>query len=85
MEDLLKRVAALEAYIEARKTQQLFDPFDDTSRLILRALTDGGTGSHSLTQSINVASTPQSITVPAAFTGTFIVNSANGPVEVPYY
>lgn len=85
MDDLLKRIAAIEAYIEARKKQQLTDPMDDTSRLVLRAITDGGTGSHTLTQSINVASTPQSISVPAAFTGTIFLKTNSGDVEVPYY
>lgn len=85
MDDLIKRLEKLEKWREAREAQQLTAPLDDRSRLALRAFTDGGFGTITLTQGISVPSVPASFTVPKAFTGTIILEGPNGRIEVPYY
>lgn len=72
------------AWKKAREAQQLFVPFDDTSRLISGSISSAGAGSTATTQIVNVGSTPTNITVPAAFVGSIIFNTPDGRFEIPY-
>lgn len=78
-------IAELKAWKTAREKQQLTDPVDDTSRLVLRVISSAGLGSHPLTQSIGIPAVPTTINVPAAFTGTVLLEGPNGTFEVPYF
>lgn len=72
-------------WMQQRKAIQLPYPVDDASRLNLRAITTSGTGSHGLTQSITVGAGGGTFNVPAAFTGTILLETADGRKEIPYY
>lgn len=85
IQKLQEQVAELMAWKAAREAIQLPYPVDDISRLNLRAVSTSGFGSHALTQVVSVPATPTNITVPAAFSGTFLLEGADGRFEVPYF
>lgn len=79
------QVADLMAYVAARKTQQLTDPVDDTSRLALRVLTDSGFGSSPVSQMITIGAVPTTITVPIVPDGSVILEASVGRIAIPYF
>lgn len=86
-----ERIAQLEAQIasllewkNARELQQIRYPLDEASRASLGTVTVDGLGGTALTQSINIASTPQSISVPRAYLDTILLNTGDVRYEVPY-
>lgn len=81
---LQAQVADLSRRLEERERVQLTYPVSDEARINLGAVTGAGPGSTSLTQSINVASTPQNITVPAAYGGTYTMLTPDGSFSFIY-
>lgn len=71
-------------WVQQRKAQQIQAPLDDASKNTLGAATDGGAGSSDLTQSVSVSGDPESITVPAAFAGSRIIELGGSTFEIPY-
>lgn len=85
LQRLQEQVAELMAWKAARMVIQLSYPVDDTSRLNLRAITTSGFGSHAKTQTITVPAGGSSFNVPAAITGTILLETSNGRFEIPYF
>jgi len=75
------QVAELLAWKEGKDVQQISFPLDDASRNSLGVLTVEGTGSATLTQVI-VTSGPTA-TVPAAYTGSIVLNVEGEFVTIP--
>jgi hypothetical protein len=82
---LQEQVAELMAWKQARTMQQLVHPVDDTSRLILRVVTGGGSGSTPTSTTTVISAVPTSITSNKLFTGTALFETPDGTFEVPYY
>lgn len=81
----MRKVDELYRYMLARQKQQISLPLDKTSRNLLGAVAIDGAGSHGLTQSVGVATTPpSSVTVPAAYAGTVIFDAEGIAYEIPY-
>lgn len=71
-------------WYQARKVQQLSLPVDDASRNALGAAVGVGPGSTATSQSVNISTTPMSISVPAAYAGTEILVINGVQREIPY-
>jgi hypothetical protein len=85
IQKLQEQVAELMAWKRARETQQLTAPFDDTSRLVLRAVTSAGYGTADVSEDVTISGTPETITIPKVPTGTLILQTTDGQVEIPYF
>lgn len=70
-------------WMKQRKVQQLAYPVDDASRDALRAVLGVGVGSTTKTQTIILTGNAQSISVPAAYVRTFLINIDGAYYEVP--
>lgn len=72
-------------WMKSRMIQQISYPLDDASRNTLNVVQGAGSGSHALTQSVPVATTPpSSINVPAAYIGTVLITIEGVTYEIPY-
>lgn len=81
LENLVKE---LTDWKNKREIQQISYPLDEASKNIVGGLTYSSAGASSLTQTVNVPSTPTDISVPSAYSGTEIV-VINGVLrEIPY-
>ena len=83
LELLEKQVAELMAWKQQKENQQISLPLDVASRGVI-GIEPKGSGITALTQSVSVPTSPTSINVPKAYTGTELVR-INGVVrEIPY-
>lgn len=71
-------------WYQARKVQQITEPLDDNSRAVLRVVQLNSTGSATKTLDINLTGNVQTITVPAAYGGTVLIEAGGVTYEVPY-
>lgn len=69
------------AWKAERETNQISSPLDDTSRLVLRAITTQGLGSSALTQTISTSGA--TATVPSAYVSSVIIETPDGRFEIP--
>lgn len=81
---LERQLAELTEWVSQRKTQQIAYPLDEASVNALRSPTYVGSGSTGLTRSINIGSTPTTITVPAAYAGSVIIRINGANYIIPY-
>lgn len=85
---LEREIQAIRGEIARKKLQQIDYPIDDISlRTIedrLTALTWRNAGTTLKTQDINLTGNAQTITVPAAYTGTEVVLINGTQREIPY-
>lgn len=85
IEQLKQRVAELEAYVSARKVQQLSNPLDVASKSVINAPIGEGAGSTTLTQTLNLTGEVQQITTPALFASSVIVVIGGVRYEFPSF
>jgi hypothetical protein len=86
IEELKTQVKTLLAWKAEREKQQLTDPVDSTSQIIIgqfAGVTSDGQASTTLTESIGIASTPATIDVPAAYTGAVFLTIQGATYKVP--
>lgn len=69
----LARIELLESYVEERKVQQIAYPLDQSSKNSLGAPALLGEAAVTLTQNKSVPSTPTTISVPAAYAGSIVL------------
>lgn len=89
LKQLQSQVNDLLAWKASRENQQISYPIDDASlNTIAERLDTGispkGNGSSTLTQSVNVPSTPTNITVPKGYVDTIILEIGGIGYEIPY-
>jgi len=78
-----RKLDELYEWMQQKKIQQIDHPLDDASRNVLGAVTDEGTGSTALTDSINLTGNVQTITVPKAYADTQIIKIGSTRMEIP--
>lgn len=79
---LQAQVAELMAWKAARERQQISLPLDDASKLSSGAYFRVGVGTHALTQVVT-DSHGDTVTVPAAYSGTRFIIAEGEQVEIP--
>lgn len=84
MQKMQAQIADLLQWKAARERQQISFPLDDASRNSLGVPTFVGAGSSDRTDTVGVAATPTSISVPAAYVGTIIISINGTQYEIPY-
>lgn len=83
LQQLKLQVQELLDWKKQKEEQQITYPLDVASKNALGAPYSEGAGSTTKTQSVNVTTTPTSITVPAAYVQTFILVVNGVRYEVP--
>jgi hypothetical protein len=73
LEQLKKRVADLEDFINERKEQQISNPLDVASRRIIGAPTFEAAGSTTLSQTLNLTGNAQQISLPTGFAQSVVL------------
>lgn len=84
LQKLKAEVEELKKQIADRDRQQIKLPLDVASKTALGVPFGEGAGSATLTQSVAIAATPTSISVPAAYAGTFFLVVNGTRYEIPY-
>lgn len=84
IKQLENQIAELIEWKRQREIQQISAPLDEASKNNLQSPTLVGAGSSSTTQNKNLSGDPQTITVPAAYAGTIVLNINGVQYEIPY-
>lgn len=81
---LLGVIDDLAKWKEDRIRQQITSPLDDVSKANIGAAVGHGAGSVALTQSVSVPTAPTTISVPAAYAGTRVIEIEGQQYTIPY-